>query len=195
MDQTDTGAPGTIRTSDPQIRSLTQRSEKVRAFRKPASFPSQRCQCVRAPFANQNSATQRDDIWLVGLDGDATARLPVLKYEKQVASTRGPYHQQEGLCMSTMEAADTYSGLFVQLNADWRVVKCRDGQQWILQRRGSPEKGRRNDWRGRSYCRTAEALRRCTRVYAGAIDPTAAAPPSWPRYQSGSITPLGARPL
>ena len=77
--------------------------------------------------------------------------------------------------MSTMEAADTYSGLFVQLNADWRVVKCRDGQQWILQRRGSPEKGRRNDWRGRSYCRTAEALRRCTRVYAGAIDPTAAA--------------------
>ncbi len=77
--------------------------------------------------------------------------------------------------MSSMESADTYSGLIVQLSADWRVVECRDAQLWILQRRGSPKKPRRNDWRGRSYCRTAEALRRCTRDYAGAMNPTAAA--------------------
>jgi hypothetical protein len=77
--------------------------------------------------------------------------------------------------MSTMESADTYSGLVAQLSADWRVVECRDRLQWILQRRGSPKKPRRNDWRGRSYCRTAEALRRCTRDYAGAVDPNAAA--------------------
>ena len=77
--------------------------------------------------------------------------------------------------MSTMESADTYTGLVSQLNADWRVVECRDHQQWILQRRGSPKKPRRNDWRGRSYCRTADALRRCTCNHAGLIDRTAAA--------------------
>jgi hypothetical protein len=93
--------------------------------------------------------------------------------------------------MSTMESADTYFGLVAQLNADWRVVECHDRLQWILQRRGSPERPRRNDWRGRSYCRTAEALRRCTRDYAGAIDPTAAAtlaalPPLIGRLSAGN---------
>jgi hypothetical protein len=77
--------------------------------------------------------------------------------------------------MSTMETADNYTGLIVQLNADWRVVKCPDGQQWILQRRGSPKKAHKDDWRGRSYCGTSEVLRRCTREYVGAIDPAAAA--------------------
>ena len=76
--------------------------------------------------------------------------------------------------MSLVETADDYSGLVANLNPDWRVVECRDRAQWILQRRGSPKKPRRNDWRGRSYCRTAEALRRCTRDYAGTIDPSSA---------------------
>ncbi|WP_338827170.1 hypothetical protein [Bradyrhizobium sp. 27S5] len=76
--------------------------------------------------------------------------------------------------MSRAETADDYCGFVVRLNADWRIVECRDRIQWILQRRGSPKKSRRNDWRGRSYCRTSEALIRCTREYAGAIDPTAA---------------------
>jgi hypothetical protein len=95
--------------------------------------------------------------------------------------------------VSTMESADTYSGLVAQLSADWRVVECRDRQQWILQRRGSPKKPHTNDWRGRSYCRTAEALRRCTRDYAGAIHPTAAAVlaalPDWIEVPSLSAQP------
>jgi hypothetical protein len=76
--------------------------------------------------------------------------------------------------MSRVETADDYSGFVAQLNPNWRVVECRHRVQWILQRRGSPKKPRRNDWRGRCYCGTADALRRCTRDYAGAIDPTAA---------------------
>jgi hypothetical protein len=60
-----------------------------------------------------------------------------------------------------------------RLNAGWRVIACRDGVQWILQRRGSPEKPRRDDWRGRSYCQTSEALIRCAREHAGEIEPTA----------------------
>jgi hypothetical protein len=47
--------------------------------------------------------------------------------------------------------------------------------QWILQHRGSPKKPRRDDWRGRSYCQTREALIRCTREFAGAIEPVAIA--------------------
>ena len=62
-----------------------------------------------------------------------------------------------------------------RLNAGWRVIACRDGAQWILQRRGSPEKPRGDDWRGRSYCQTSEALIRCAREHAGEIEPTACA--------------------
>jgi hypothetical protein len=74
-----------------------------------------------------------------------------------------------------LETSDSYDGFVAQLNPDWRVVECRDRIQWILQRRGSPKTPRRDDWRGRSYCRTSAVLIRCTREHAGAIDPTAAA--------------------
>ena|SRR5258708_27628378 len=77
--------------------------------------------------------------------------------------------------MSRIETADDYPGFVAQLNPDWRVVECRDRIQWILQRRGSPKKARTDDWRGRSYCQTSEALIRCAREYAGAVDDTAAA--------------------
>jgi hypothetical protein len=77
--------------------------------------------------------------------------------------------------MSRLETSDGYAGLVAQLNPDWRVVECRDRLQWILQRRGSPKKPRPDDWRGRSYCRTSEALIRCAREYAGTIDKRAAA--------------------
>ena len=46
---------------------------------------------------------------------------------------------------------------------EWPVIECRDGEQWILQRRS-------NKWEGRSYCRTAEALRRVVREHVGDVD-------------------------
>jgi hypothetical protein len=52
------GAPGTIRTSDPQIRSLTQRSGKVRIFCKPVRLPAKRDQRLRSCFANHRSFVQ-----------------------------------------------------------------------------------------------------------------------------------------
>ncbi len=71
----------------------------------------------------------------------------------------------------------------IQLNARWRVIVCADGVQWILQRRNvpagtggnRPERHSTDDWRGRAYCRTREALIRCCRAYSGEIDPVAAA--------------------
>ena len=77
--------------------------------------------------------------------------------------------------MSRVETADDYYGFVAKLNPDWRVVECHDRIQWILQRRGSPKMSRRDDWRGRSYCRTSRALIRYAREYAGAVEPAAAA--------------------
>ena len=57
-----------------------------------------------------------------------------------------------GVAVSRIETADDYFRVIARLNPRWRVIECRDGIQWILQRRGSPEKARRDDWRGRSYC-------------------------------------------
>jgi hypothetical protein len=98
--------------------------------------------------------------------------------------------------MSRTECADDYAGLVVQLNDDWRVIECRDRSQWILQRRGSPKKSRRGDWRGRSYCRTSQTLRRCTREHAGLVNPDAVdvlvALPPWieSTAQSASSNPF-----
>ena len=71
------------------------------------------------------------------------------------------------------ECADDYDRLVVKLSNDWRIIECRDGIQWILQRQGSPKGSRKDDWRARSYCRTSEALRRCTRYHAGKVDVSA----------------------
>jgi hypothetical protein len=75
--------------------------------------------------------------------------------------------------MSDRETADNYPQVVAVLNAGWRVIRCRDGLQWVLQRRSSPETSRGDDWRARSYCQTKEALIRCSREYAGEMDPAA----------------------
>jgi hypothetical protein len=77
--------------------------------------------------------------------------------------------------MSGSEEADAYHPVVARLNAEWRVIVCKVGTQWILQHRRTPKKAPADDWRGRSYCRTAEALRRCAREHAGVIAPAAAA--------------------
>jgi hypothetical protein len=85
--------------------------------------------------------------------------------------------------MSSGETADRYPHIVVMLNSNWRVIRCADGLQWILQRRGAPASTRANDWRGRSYCRTRDALIRCARECSGTIEPAAlavlAALPAW----------------
>lgn len=76
---------------------------------------------------------------------------------------------------SRIESADNYDRVVTRLNARWRVIECAHGIQWILQRRVSAETYATSRWAGRSYCRTSEALRRCSREHAGQIDPAAAA--------------------
>jgi len=73
--------------------------------------------------------------------------------------------------MMVAESDDSYPHMVAVLNRVWRVIVCRDGIQWILQRRNRAETVARHVWRGRSYCRTKEALIRCCDEHAGQIDP------------------------
>jgi hypothetical protein len=92
------------------------------------------------------------------------------------------------------ETSDDYPKV-VTLNSRWRVIACRHGIQWILQYRNRAETVARDVWRGRSYCRTREALIRVCDDHAGIIDPDARAtleglPARFPEKQNapGRIT-------
>ena len=61
--------------------------------------------------------------------------------------------------------------LLIQLNDDWRVVD--DDLQYILQRRKGKARSKATGWRGRSFCRTREALLRCIREYCGPVSESA----------------------
>src|SRR5262249_296055 len=62
--------------------------------------------------------------------------------------------------LGRQESADLYPHVVAQLAPKWRVIECRDGEQWILQRRST-------SWEARSHCRTSEALRRVVREHVG----------------------------
>jgi hypothetical protein len=60
------------------------------------------------------------------------------------------------------ESADQYPRIVLTLNAKTRVIECRDGLQWIIQRKTG---GGRDPWRGVSFCRTKKALVRLAGPY------------------------------
>ena len=72
---------------------------------------------------------------------------------------------------SHRESDPNYGAVIAQLNDRWRVIVCRDGIQWILQKSKKSRVGAR--WQGRSYCRTREALMRVCAQHGGQIDPSA----------------------
>jgi hypothetical protein len=91
------------------------------------------------------------------------------------------------------ESDDRYP--HARLNACWRVIECRDGIQWILQARNRSETVARSDWRGRSYCRTREALIACSDRHCGEISPAGrAALEALPRIIGGVADAPGKVP-
>lgn len=76
--------------------------------------------------------------------------------------------------LSHRERDDAYRNVVVRLNEHWRIIECRDGIQWILQRSDGERRGQTR-WSGRSYCRTRNALIRASRDLAGEIDGSAMA--------------------
>jgi len=74
---------------------------------------------------------------------------------------------------SHRESDEAYRGVVALLNDRWGVIVCKDGIQWILQRQDAGKSLHGAPWRGRSYCRTRQALIRDARYHAGDISPAA----------------------
>ena len=56
------------------------------------------------------------------------------------------------------ETADNYAGVIAVLSDRWRVIVCKDGKQWILQRR-KKSGGAERPWRSREYLRMIAATK------------------------------------
>lgn len=80
-----------------------------------------------------------------------------------------------GVSGAKSEEADNYGAIVARLNADWRIVVCAAGIQWVLQRGYTARNHGDVRWRSRSFCRTSEALIRVSREHAGDLQPAAAA--------------------
>lgn len=72
------------------------------------------------------------------------------------------------------EEADDYPALVAELNNDWRIIECRDGIQWILQRLAGMRHGQPR-WEGKGYCRTRQALLRSVHERCGPVGASALA--------------------
>jgi len=75
---------------------------------------------------------------------------------------------------SNWEESDGYSTVVAKLNTSWRIIACRDGIQWILQRLAGKRHGQPR-WEGKRYCRTRKALMRSVHDLCGPVDATAVA--------------------
>ena len=64
------------------------------------------------------------------------------------------------------EESDNYPNLVARLGDVWRIIECRDGIQWILQRRAGKRHGQPR-WEGRYFCRTRDGLAACVRELVG----------------------------
>ncbi|ESY80660.1 hypothetical protein X740_12375 [Mesorhizobium sp. LNHC221B00] len=67
------------------------------------------------------------------------------------------------------EESENYPAVVAKLNSGWRVIECRDGIQWILQRLAGKRHGQPR-WEGRSYCRSRQALLRFVHSCCGPVD-------------------------
>lgn len=70
------------------------------------------------------------------------------------------------------ETSGIYASVVTRLSEQWRVIICKDGIQWILQRREKLQASR--PWRGVRYCTTKKALIRVSTTLCGPIDPKSA---------------------
>ena len=71
------------------------------------------------------------------------------------------------------ETADAYEGVITR-QGKYRVILCRDGIQWIIQRRKG---GAGRCWRALSYCTTRAALIRLWPTSEGPVPPEITALP------------------
>jgi hypothetical protein len=74
---------------------------------------------------------------------------------------------------SNREEANDYRRVVVILNSGWRIIACRDGIQWILQRRSGERHGQPR-WVSKKYNRNKRSAEATTSIgLAGEVDPAA----------------------
>lgn len=79
-----------------------------------------------------------------------------------------------GESAASRESDQGYRAVVVVLSHRWRVIVCRDGLQWVLQRHDGQRHGRAR-WTGTRYFRTREALIAACRALCGCCEPAALA--------------------
>ena len=79
----------------------------------------------------------------------------------------GPASQSAG--GSLRETDDNYSDVVARLNHHFRVIRCRDAIQLVLQVTDGTKNGQ-SRWTGRSYCMQPETVHRLVLKHCGIVD-------------------------
>jgi len=151
------GAPGTIRTSDPQIRRLGQSVDSSKTLCKPGRNPAYADQYVSGLAANPEPPSEPPNLEDPAEDRVRRRSEPNADYLDCLGSLLSPAHLS--------------NRVVAQLSERWRVVD--DPLQWILQRRKGNPRSKSSGWQGRSFCTSREGLLRCVREKCGDVEPAA----------------------
>ncbi|WP_068086799.1 hypothetical protein [Polycladidibacter stylochi] len=76
---------------------------------------------------------------------------------EELVRTNKNYPKRSKVSSAQKESHENYGAIIAHSN-NWRVIACRDGIQWIIQKGVLSSHGR--VWRGKSYCCTKKALLR-----------------------------------
>lgn len=76
---------------------------------------------------------------------------------------------------SNREESDDYQAVVARLNDGWRVITCRAGIQWIIQRRAGTQRHGADRWMSVAYHRLRETLITAVHEYCGDVLPEAEA--------------------
>lgn len=107
-----------------------------------------------------------------GLDG----KVRFFSQNEPIGDCLGPYVEespqpsQERVGRRHHETSDCYLQVVVQLSNGWRIILCKRGIQWILQRHDAERSGQRR-WKAVGYFRTKKALVRVSRTLCQRIEP------------------------
>jgi hypothetical protein len=70
---------------------------------------------------------------------------------------------------SNRETDDNYRHVIARLNDHYRVIRCKDDIQWIIQKRDGFRNGQPR-WEGRSYCVEPATVYRLVFKHCGIVD-------------------------
>ncbi|OAN69139.1 hypothetical protein A8B83_16480 [Rhodobacteraceae bacterium EhC02] len=85
------------------------------------------------------------------------------------------------------ETSDSYAAVVAHLTDTLRVISCKDGIQWVLQKRGGGSAQR--PWRAKGYFLTRKALTRVSASLGAPTDTLEALPPTFRPKDSAKHAP------